>query len=282
MTFRAIDLSTLPPPDAVEALDYETLLAGLLAAYRAEYPEFSAVLESEPVMKLLELVAAEKLQLRQRVNDAVRANHVATAVGADLDNLAANVGVSRLTGEGDDALRRRVVLAPEGMAAAGPEGAYQFHALSADTAIKDVSVVSPSPGAVLVTVMSSAGDGRAPAEMVETVRAALSAEAVRPLTDMLSVRAPTIINYTVDAGLILYPGPDGETVRAAAQAAVTAVVARLHRLGQDVALSALYAALHQSGVQRVILRAPVSDVAVDVRSAAYCTAIKVVVDGRNQ
>ncbi|MDU6412813.1 MAG: baseplate assembly protein, partial [Yersiniaceae bacterium] len=99
-----IDLSQLPAPVVVEALDYETLLAERKATLVSLYPEDqqeavarTLALESEPVVKLLQENAYRELILRQRVNEAAKANMVAYANDADLDQLGANNGVTRLT-----------------------------------------------------------------------------------------------------------------------------------------------------------------------------------------
>src|SRR5690606_17245852 len=68
-TSTAVDLSRLPPPDVVQALDYETILAELQVDLAARLPDFDAFLESDPAIKLLEIVAYRELLLRQRVND---------------------------------------------------------------------------------------------------------------------------------------------------------------------------------------------------------------------
>src|SRR3546814_19943147 len=78
----------------------------------------------------------------------------AYATGADLDNLAALLGVTRFelepgdsvlgipaVMESDSDLRRRLVLAPEGYSVAGHEGAYIFHALSAHPDVLDASAI---------------------------------------------------------------------------------------------------------------------------------------------
>ena len=46
MTEAAIDLSRLPAPTVVEAINYETVLAALKADLVARWPDFSADLES--------------------------------------------------------------------------------------------------------------------------------------------------------------------------------------------------------------------------------------------
>lgn len=284
----AIDLSQLTAPDVVETVDFETILAGMLADLRARDTVFSALVESDPAYKVLEVAAYREAVLRQRVNDAARAVMLAFALGADLDQIAALYGVKRLvtsaenpdavppvppTYETDAALRARVQLAVEGFSVAGPIGAYQFHALSADGDVKDVAVESPTPGDVLVTVLSRTGDGTVSAELVATVLAALNADSVRPLCDEVSVQGATIQNYTIEATLYFYPGPDRAQVLAAANAAAAAYATAQHAIGRDITLSGLYAALHQPGVQRVELAAPASSLTINSTTAAYCTDI---------
>ncbi|HGF6568823.1 TPA: baseplate assembly protein, partial [Yersinia enterocolitica] len=145
-----IDLSQLPAPLAVEALDYETLLAERKAELIALYPvdEQAAItrtlsLESEPLVKLLQENTYRELVLRQRVNEAAQAVMVAYAHGSDLDQLGANNNVQRLiitpadpdaippiaaVMESDTDFRLRIPQAFEALSVAGPTGAYEAHA----------------------------------------------------------------------------------------------------------------------------------------------------------
>lgn len=292
-----IDLSLLPPPDVVETIDYEAILAARKARLISLYPadqqaEVTAALavESDPMLICLQEMAYQETLLRQRVNEAARQCHLASATGSNLDHLAALLGVTRLitapgdpdaippvapTWETDASLRYRAQLAVEGMSTAGPSGAYRYHALSAHGDVADASVLSPTPGQVLVTVLSNDGDGTAPDYLLEAVDAALNAENVRPLTDEVIVQGATIVPYTIEAQLTLYPGPAPAPVLAAAQAAAAAYAAQTHRLGYDVTLSGLYAALHQAGVQRVTLSEPAADVICGPGDATYCTGITI-------
>ena len=97
------DLTQLPAPTVVEALDFETILASHRADLIARYPAAADViaLESEPLAKLLEAHALRELIYRQRVNDAARAYLLAYATGSDLDHKGAFYGVPRLPGETD-------------------------------------------------------------------------------------------------------------------------------------------------------------------------------------
>lgn len=288
-----IDLSQLPPPQIVEVPDFEALLAERKAAFVALYPadEQDAVrrtlaLESEPVTRLLQESVYRELLLRQRINEAAQAVMVAYARGSDLDQLAANYNVSRLTitpadvdavppvpavMETDEALRRRVPAAFEGLSVAGPSAAYEFHARSADGRVADASATSPAPAEVVVTVLSCEGDGTADDDLLETVTQALNSETVRPVADRLTVRSAQIVPYRVDATLYLYPGPEAEPIMAAARASLQNYIASQIRLGRDIRRSAIHAALHVEGVQRVELSAPAADVVLDKTQAAYCT-----------
>lgn len=286
--FTAINLALIAPPKVVEALDYEQVIAEMLADLSDRLPEFETFLESDPVVKILQIAAYRETILRQRINDAAKAVMLSYAVGTDLDNLAALFGVIRLqvtpadpdatpptaaVFESDSDFRYRIQLSLEGLSTAGPEGAYIFHALSANGLVLDASATSPQPGDVLITVLSRAGDGTASAELLAAVEASLSAEDVRPLTDHVLVQGATIVPYQVEAALYFYAGPDRAVIMATAQAAIEAYTESQHRLGLDVSLSGIYAALHQPGVQRVELTMPGASLVIDRHSAAYCTAI---------
>ena len=73
MSFTAIDLSTLPAPHVVEPIDYQTILSAMIADLQARDPAFTALVESDPAWKIIEVCAYREMLLRQRVNDAARA-----------------------------------------------------------------------------------------------------------------------------------------------------------------------------------------------------------------
>lgn len=288
-----IDLSQLPAPQIVDMPDFETLLAERKAAFVALYPadEQGAVartlaLESEPITKQLQESIYREVLLRQRINEAAQAVMVAYALGGDLEQLAANYNVKRLTVspadndavppiaavmESDEALRLRVPAAFEGLSVAGPTAAYEFHARSADGRVADASATSPAPAEVVLTVLNREGDGTAGADLLAVVEKALNSESVRPVADRLTVRSAEIIPYSVGATIFLYPGPEAEPVMAAAKASLQKYIASQTRLGRDIRRSALYAALHVEGVQRVELASPLNDVVLDKTQAASCT-----------
>lgn len=299
-----IDLSQLPPPVVVEPLDFETLFAQRKAAFIAMYPEDeqeeiarTLELESEPITMLLEENCYRELLLRQRVNEAASAVMLAYSTDSDLDNLAVNFNVERLTiqeeddsvtppieavMESDADLRTRTQQAFEGLSVAGPTAAYEFWGRSADGRVADISAVSPTPACVTISVLSREGDGTASDDLLSVVAAALNDEEVRPVADRVTVQSAEIVPYQIDATLYIYPGPEAEPVRQASEQQLQAYIAAQNRLGRDIRLSAIYAALHVEGVQRVELAQPIADIVLSDYQASHCTEYTITVGGYDE
>lgn len=285
--FTGIDVSRLPAPSAVEVLDFEAILDEWVTTMAQIWPEFTAMTESDPAYKVLIVGAYRELVIRQRINDNTRQNMLAFATGSNLDHLAANLLVIRKTlvpadpntntpavMESDEELRRRAQLAPEAYTTAGSRGSYVFHALSAHPDILDVDVDSPTPGEVVVTILSRVGDGVPSTEARNAVVALLSGETVRPLTDQVFVNNMAVVDYTIGATLYTFEGPDSALVMAAAQASVEAMRDAYKRIGRNIPLSAIYAALHVEGVSRVDLITPTADVDIPPGSVGQCVDIE--------
>ncbi|RJF81130.1 baseplate assembly protein [Azospirillum cavernae] len=277
MASSSIDLSSLPAPAVVEPLSFDSVVAAMRADFLARYPAFSAMLDSDPVMKLLDVAAYREVLMRLRVNEAARATMVAYARGADLENLGALLGVGRLSTNGvsedDQRFRSRIAMSLEGYSTAGSRGSYLYHALSASALVKDIGVDTPIPGVVRLTVLSTHADGAPDLATLAAVRAAVNDDRVRPLTDRVDVQAAAIRRYDVRASLDIDPGPDSGTVLAAASAALQRYVAQRHGLGVTVPLSGLMAALHQPGVAAVRLTQPLADIVPASTEAAFCASV---------
>lgn len=305
--FRLIDLSSVPLPDFVETLNYETIRQSAIDYLVSLDPAYTALLESDPVIKLIEAFAYRELILRQRVNDAARGNTITGATGADLDVLAAFFGVTRITGETDERFRRRVQMGIYIASVAGPRKAYEFHALTAHTNVVDVGVHSPAPGEVVVTVLGYEdvdATGTTPeqrligkalfaqpvdttkarilsgssSDVLKAVRLALTDDAVRPITDGVTVRPPNVLEFSISAKLVIYPGPDAGTVRAAALASLARYLQSIRKVSYDATLAGVIAALKVGGVQNVIILSPGADVVASHYDLPVCTAVEVVID----
>ena len=188
-------------------------------------------------------------------------NSLAERLHPTIDVAVSNTTVSAggVEIENDEAYRERVLLAPESFSVAGPVGAYQYWARQASPAVVDVHVANdtdgggqPIGGRVAVTVLAK--DGLPNAELIGKIQAALSAEKRRPLCDTVVVKAPTAVDYTLDAELTLFTGTDARTAKAAAeQAWAVYEAARRSRLGLDIVPLDIMSALKVAGVYNVVL-----------------------------
>jgi phage-related baseplate assembly protein len=297
----SVDLSQLPPPDLVETLDFEAIYDAMVtnfqelwAAKRAANPALPEInvlnLETDPLASAFQAFATREVLLRSRINHAGRSNLLAFAMGGDLDQLAANYNVSRLVVtpatdqapavmETDDRLRRRVQLAIEAYSVAGPAGSYVFQAMTADPSLRDATAVSPAPGRVKVTIMKSATDPAPTTEQLSKVALALSADDVRPLTDMVSVVPPQIVETSIVAGLTIYPGPDGNIVAAQAKLKLEEWIRQIAFLGRDLRRSAIFSRLHVEGVMSVDLISPPADVVIGPGQAIKINSVTVTITG---
>ena len=289
MAFTVIDLSQLPPPKVVEALDYEQTLSQILAELKRRYPDFSAPLESDPAYKILEVCAYREVLLRAKINNEAQAVMLPYATGSDLDNLGALWNVKRLvidagdpdaipprepTYETDSALRYRIQLSMEGQTNAGTLGSYIFQSLSASGQVKDAKPKRKNDASILNTILSHDGNGTPSADLLKTVTDHLMQKHIRQLTDDLTVQGAKITTYRVKADLYTQGGLGVEQVMNAARDAVQKFVESRHKLGVIVPVSGIYGALQQAGVSRVVLHEPAADIKPTDVQAAYCSAIE--------
>lgn len=294
-----LDLSRFPPPLAIRNVDFDAIRTASLARLgefmtAAGIPWDVASLEANPAAIINRALSYREFMAYVAINDAVRSTMVAFAVGSDLDHLALtatlNLPVSQRGSllrrvvtpatstnpavmESDAEFRRRVLLAPEAFAAAGPVGAYIFHALSADPRVLNVDVWSVEPGKVMVAVQSRLGDGIASSDLIEAVRAHLHRPTIKPLTDQVHVRSIVNVPYQIAGTGYVRPGPDRASVQVEAMASIQAMAAARRTPARDVPRSAIFAAASVGGIDKVTLDHPVEDVARGYGEVALPTSI---------
>jgi len=294
-----MDISKLPAPEVIQQISYETVLAAMLADLQALDPTLTLG-PSDPGYKILEVAAYREMLIRQEMNDRAKGLLLAFASGSDLDHLGATyfktlrlvidagnptaIPPVPATYESDAAYLARILLSEDSYSTAGPVEAYIYHASSADGQVKDISVTSPSAGSVVVTVLSHTGTGTADALLIAAVENALG-DGVRPMTDQVTVQSASIVLYTVDATLTIYPSANAASVQAAAEASLVAWLDTQHRIGRDITVTGVAAALKIEGVHDVTLNDTlngtdlVANLVVTDTEAAYCSGVTVVVGG---
>ncbi len=109
-------------------------------------------------------------------------------------NLTISEGGAEL--ESDESLAERTYLAPSSYSVAGPDDAYVFWTRTYNANIGSVKPTSPTPGKAVIYILMR--DGSMPGvEMLNGLEQYLSQNKIRPMTDLVSVKAPTAVGFNL-------------------------------------------------------------------------------------
>lgn len=161
--------------------------------------------------------------------------------------------------EDDESLRERIRLAPETFTVAGSMESYVAQTKNASSEISAVTATSPTPGVVDIRFVLKGGELPNSA-MIELVQNYLSADDVRPLTDLVQVAAPDTVDY--ELACTWYLAQENSTQYAAiansVQNAVNVYVEwQKEKPGRDINPSELTRLIMQAGAKRVEITSPV-------------------------
>lgn len=250
-----LDLGSLPAPNIIQSLDYEQIVAQikqLLIDKNQDYAD-ALTLASDPLTIAIEAFAYRELLLRQHINQVVRANLLAFATDNDLDQLGAFYGVIRQQNENDSNLRLRIKDRILGSSTAGGEAHYRYQAFSVSTDIRDISVDSPNPGQVRVSVLAKTDADIN--QLIELVKARVTAPDVQVLTDTVAVVPTDLVEVDIIADIT--PQTGGLPVdKLIMEENFMEVLEEHRRLGWDLAPSWIISQLHGSNIQQVELIEP--------------------------
>ena len=298
-----VDFSQLPEPNLIQELDYESIFNERKEKFIALYPateqnQWRTILnrESDPVVKVLQENAYLELLYRNKCNADARSLLLAYAEGSDLDHLAlTEYGLIRLIVtpadnsvvppspaiyESDERLRERCLLSFDGMNTAGSANAYRYFALSADGRVDGIKVKSDEETPCFLDIVITQVDsenGAASAELIQIVQTALDPDTVRPVGDRPTVKSSIATNYQIEA--VLYVGKNAEDalLLEVANIRLDKYIKNAQKNGESIYLSAIYAALHVDGIERVQIISPTADLVMDNYHHPYCTTKSITV-----
>lgn len=258
MTF---DLTSLPDPQILDDLTLKDLRDRVLTNFVEGAPAYESLLASDPAVTVLDTYVFREFVLRLRINSAIKGMLLAYATGDNLDNIAANFLIERLTDETDEDFRARIQERGLIPSAAGPANIYKYHALSSSTDVVDARVYSPAPGEVEIAILGPADvdDGVPSEDLLETVYNYVNSDSIRVLTDLLTVVPAVRIVQNVVATVSLLPDTPQSVFDNLEGDLETAHAAYLG-LGKDLTKSWLISQLHVDGVHSVTLTTPSTDV----------------------
>lgn len=272
------DLSLLPAPDAIRQISFEVICDEIIADIVSRAPQFAEALtlQAEPMTILVQAFAYREMVLRAQCNDLVKSRMLAFAAGADLDHIAAGHGIERLNDENDSALRGRVVASFDAKSTAGASGTYRLFAMSASGDVKDVQVVSPAPGAITIYVLSALPSGLASAELIDTVSAAVNADHIRPMNDVVTVMSASIVEYQIDVTIYVFSGPDSQTIKQSVIDTLQAYADETETLSSSPYRSGIVGCCMRPGVRNANVTTPTADISdLAPGQVARCTEISV-------
>ncbi len=261
MTF---DLTSLPAPQILDDLTLKDLRDRVLTNFIEAEPDYESLLASDPAVTVLDTYVFREFVLRLRINSAIKGMLLAYATGANLDNIAANFLIERLTDETDEDFRARIQERGLIPSAAGPANIYKYHALSSSTDVVDARVYSPAPGEVEIAILGpvDVNDGVPSEELLETVYDYVNSDTKRVLTDLLTVVPAVKITQNVTAVVSLLPDTP-QSVFDNLQADFETAHEEYSGLGKDLTKSWIISQLHVDGVHSVTLSVPTSDVVAE-------------------
>lgn len=305
-SYNAINLAGLPQPNVLVPLDFEatvsSLRAEVSAKFAADHPVQAALsLESEPINKLIEAFAYRLVLKDAQINNSARALMLAFATGSDLDHIGVTyyrlerkliqaedktaIPPKPAIYESDDDYRYRLSLSVEAMTMAGSAGSYEFHALSASPEVHSVAVHSPAPtevdvylagqidGDVLEQANKTVGVSQ---QAVADVYTALVADNVRPLTDLVRVQSANAKSYRIDATVYVKNGISPQLILNQAMTALRAYLTDNFKPNARIATSRIIGALDVTGVSRIDLTEPKSDVLTAIGEVAHCVGYNII------
>lgn len=281
----------LPAPEIIDPSTYEEIFDRRLARFRTIAPDYTNLVEGDPVYMLIQAESYEELNLRERVNNAYRQTNIIWANGTNLDVLAANVNLTRQVKtpavldslgnietpavlETDDQLRRRYLLAWHALGSA-TFGWYSFHALNSSEDVKDAFPRRTADGEVTVAIQAEGDDPVPSSTLLSDVETYMNANDRRILCDTLVIAAITKVEYTITAEITVEVEADRQAMLDKVTDAVEAFAEESEAIDRDIPLSRLYAILNPDGVASVDLTSPTANITTTNSQVPVATTITI-------
>jgi phage-related baseplate assembly protein len=166
--------------------------------------------------------------------------------------------------ETDDQYRYRVWLAIESFSTCGPHDAYEFWTLAASPDIIQAVIYSAPEiaGEVWIYPLCRPPDFIPSQEILDLVLATCSANTRRPLTDYVTVYAPTVVNYTLNFDYWI--SKDNEVLSDTIETAVTQAASdwitwEQSYISRDLICDELRKRCLEAGAKRIVIHSPSPD-----------------------
>uniref|UniRef100_A0AB39CA16 Baseplate assembly protein n=1 Tax=Aliivibrio phage vB_Alvi_H905 TaxID=3234039 RepID=A0AB39CA16_9VIRU len=273
---QGINLELLPPLTLVDQVPMDEIVADI-----AEKAALENAAPSDPSYRSALAYAYREMYFRQDSNEQAKGVMLAFAKGAQLDHIGSTYyrtplgsPVVRLDSENDVSYKTRLQLSPEGYSVAGPEGAYRFFGLSADSDIRFLKPISPRPAVMSLYLLTYSNGGVATDELCRKVENYVWP--YRPMGDRVTAYPAELIRYTVTAELLVEKGSDLSAIQTKALEETAFYTLNENKFGGYVSDSGLKDAMTVGNVKKVNLIGW-SDKVAEVHQVPLCDGITITV-----
>lgn len=160
--------------------------------------------------------------------------------------------------ESNEAFYDRMRQSTGAYSVAGPKQAYEYYAKQASAAVADVTASSPEDFVVEIAVLLQNGEIPSP-ELLAKIEESINGDTIRPLTDLVRVKAPTAVPFDVHIRYYISTpnAASSKVIQDRVQGAVDNYIAwQSSQMGRDINPSQLIAMVMEAGVKRVEVLAP--------------------------
>lgn len=302
-TAETLDLSRLQAPALVD-IAFQPILDERLADFEALWeaeraldptlPPFDVLMiEADPVRVVTRDFSFGDMILKGAINDTANALRLATAPGVELDHVAGTyTNTARLlidagdpiaspprppVYESDTEYRARAQLSGEALPLFGlTPGGYIWRVRRAfGDRVKGVRSLKRPGGRIDLVILARAGDGTPAETLIGDIQLGFAGEDASQSTDTVTVVPARIVGTTVKVVLGLPRGPAKEPVEAAAEAAIAALAAERHAIGETLHQQAIGAVAKVAPARYARVLSPLDDVVGGDDGAPFVTAITV-------
>ncbi len=303
------DLEKLAGKDSQDLPDYESILLECKASLQETFShnpilssiDVNTLPASDPLSKLLEVLAYRELYVRQQINERVESCRLANAQELDLNRLASLF----LSDEPDplETVPQQVISQAGAIHTAGTVEGYKYFSYDAlspeeKSELIDVKATNPGAGVVEIILLFSrqlmlqgqnqeeldiATTEKKLDELVKKVHLRLLDNSIRPIGHKIEVRAAETVPFRITARLGVESMPGAAEVRSAAEVKVNEYISERFQFGSTIYRTGVLSALHQEGVKYIILEPFTSDVSLtdlftDSNCAPLCELIDIKID----
>ena len=167
--------------------------------------------------------------------------------------------------ETDEKFSERIFLAPSGYSTAGPIDAYKYWIRKYNSDIQDIKITSPDE--CEVDIRFTMDGGVIPStELINGLQEYLEDNNIRPLSDHVSVSAPTIQEYAIDGVYVINSSDKSiaETIKKSVDDAIQEYIYwQSEKIGRDLNPDVLIQKVLNAGAKRVTLLSPTFTIVAD-------------------